>query len=305
MTEDLFRVGKFDDRYSAFIETVAGHRGKLHRYCSRMTGSVLDGEDIMQDVLLEAYRKLNHLQDGQNVGPWLFRIAHNRCIDFIRKRAVRKTKEAAAARPDIMSPADFHGRGISRALERLVINLPPKERACVLLKDVFDYNLEEIADLVGSTVGGVKAALHRGRSKLATLPDQPSSAGAEDRELLDLHALYIERFNRQDWEGIRQLISDDARLLVTNLYAGPATPNYFTRFELLPYPRRLVTALLDGERVLVLLGGLAPHMVPTVIVRLESDRRGIHAILHYSQCPWIFAAADSLTIEPDASATLH
>ncbi|AYG75215.1 hypothetical protein CCGE532_21850 (plasmid) [Rhizobium sp. CCGE532] len=99
--------------------------------------------------------------------------------------------------------------------------------------------------------------------------------------------------------------SDDARLLVTNLYAGPATPNYFTRFELLPYPRRLVTALLDGERVLVLLGGLAPHMVPTVIVRLESDRRGIHAILHYSQCPWIFAAADSLTIEPDASATLH
>lgn len=305
MTEDLFRAGRFDGRYSAFIETVTGHRGKLHRYCSRMTGSVLDGEDIMQDVLFEAYRKLDHLQDGQNVGPWLFRIAHNRCIDFIRKRAVRKTKEAAAAEPDIMAPADFHGRGISRALEQLVINLPPKERACVLLKDVFDYSLEEIADLVASTVGGVKAALHRGRSKLATLPDQRSLAIVADRDRLNLHALYVERFNRQDWEGIRQLISDDARLLITNLYAGQASRNYFTRFELMPYPRRLVTARLDGERVLVLLGGLAPQMVPTVIVRLETDRRGIHAIHHYSECPWIFAAANTLTVDSDASATLH
>ncbi|WP_352503014.1 MULTISPECIES: sigma-70 region 4 domain-containing protein [unclassified Mesorhizobium] len=60
-------------------------------------------------------------------------------------------------------------------MERLVIHLPPKERACVLLKDVFDYSLEEIADLVGSTVGGVKAALNRGRSGLVrwSFPGRP------------------------------------------------------------------------------------------------------------------------------------
>jgi RNA polymerase sigma-70 factor, ECF subfamily len=96
-----------------------------------------------------------------------------------------------------------------------VINLPPKERACILLKDEFDYSIEEIADLVSSSVGGVKSALHRGRAKLAALPEdrEPLRPG---QDLIDVHALYVERFNRQDWDGIRQLISDDARLLITN-----------------------------------------------------------------------------------------
>jgi len=80
MTKSILSAGKFDARYSGFIETVAGHRAQLHRYCSRMTGSVLDGEDVMQDVLFEAYRKLDYLEDGQDIGRWLFRIAHNRCI---------------------------------------------------------------------------------------------------------------------------------------------------------------------------------------------------------------------------------
>jgi RNA polymerase sigma-70 factor (ECF subfamily) len=305
MTKNIYRTGKFDVRYSAFIETIAGLRPQLHRYCSRMTGSVLDGEDIMQDVLFEAYRKLDYLQDGQNLEPWLFRIAHNRCIDFIRKRTVRNMKEAAAAKPDIVLPAQLFAHDISRALERLVIKLPPKERACVLLKDVFDYNVDEIADLVGSTVAGVKAALHRGRTKLAALPDQPTQAGVTDRELLKLHTLYVEHFNRQDWTAIRQLISDDARLLITNLYAGPVATEYFTRFELMPYPRKLTTAWLDSERVLVLVGGLSAEMTPTVIVRLMSGPNGIEAIHHYTGCPWIWEAADDFSIDADVSNVVH
>jgi RNA polymerase sigma-70 factor (ECF subfamily) len=57
MTKDIYRTGKFDARYSAFIETILCLHPQLHRYCSRMTGSVLDGEDIVQDVLFDAYRK--------------------------------------------------------------------------------------------------------------------------------------------------------------------------------------------------------------------------------------------------------
>jgi RNA polymerase sigma-70 factor (ECF subfamily) len=305
MAEDIFLTGKFDGRYSAFIETVAGHRAKLHRYCSRMTGSVLDGEDVMQDVLFEAYRKLDQLQDNESLGPWIFRIAHNRCIDFIRKRTVRNVKEAAAAEPDVLPQADLYGPGVSRALERLVISLPPKERACVLLKDVFDYSLEEIAALVASSVGGVKAALHRGRAKLAAHPNGPAGMNAANKETLELHALYVDRFNRQDWDSIRQLISDDARLMITNLYAGPAVMNYFTRFELMSYPRKLITARLDGESILVLLGGLAPDMVPTVIVRLESNGNSIHMIRHYTGCPWIFAATEALDPEFTGLTTVH
>jgi RNA polymerase sigma-70 factor (ECF subfamily) len=65
------------------------------------------------------------------------------------------------------------------------------ERACVLLKDVFDYTLEEIADLVDSSVGGVKAALHRGRSKLAALPEPSTAPHAANEEVSQLLRLYV------------------------------------------------------------------------------------------------------------------
>ena len=87
-----------------------------------------------------------------NLEPWLFKIAHNRCIDFLHRREVRQQAEAAAVEPDTIDPSEPIGPGLGRAVEHLVLALPPKERACVLLKDVFDYSLEEIARLVDSTV---------------------------------------------------------------------------------------------------------------------------------------------------------
>jgi RNA polymerase sigma-70 factor (ECF subfamily) len=168
-------IGKFDARYVAFIETIAQLRPRLHRYCSRMTGSVMDSEDVVQDALFEAYRKLDQYDDSRPPAPGLFRIAHNRCIDFLRRRGVRVEVETAAIGPDHVMPANPAFLGVGRAVEQLVMSLPPKERACVLLKDVFDYTLEEIAELVNSTVGGVKAALSRGRSKLAASPEPMTS----------------------------------------------------------------------------------------------------------------------------------
>src|SRR5262245_18675351 len=171
-------------RYLAFLETITNLRPSLHRYCSRMTGSVLDGEDIVQEALFQAYRKLDTFDDRRPLGPWLFRIAHNRCIDFLRRRGVRKEAEAKAAGPSVTEPVDPPGPGLGRAVEHVVLALPPKERACVLLKDVFDYSLEDIAELVGSTVGGVKAALNRGRSKLAARPTAaPAPRVATDVDL--------------------------------------------------------------------------------------------------------------------------
>src|SRR5262249_58587823 len=121
---------------------------------------------------------------------------------------------------DVIEPGDSPGLGLDLALERLVINLPPKERACLLLKDVFDYSLEEIAQLVDSTVGGVKSALNRGRAKLATLHETPAPEQPARPEVLQLLQLYVERFNRRDWDGARELISAEARLLVADCFAG-------------------------------------------------------------------------------------
>src|SRR5947208_14886935 len=145
-------AGKFDARYRAFLETVSQLRPQLHRYCSRMTGSITDGEDVVQDALFRAYRSLDTFDDSRPLVPWLFRIAHNQCIDFLRRRGVREEAESAVTAPDRVMPAEPPGPALGRAVEHLVLALPPKERAAVLLKDVFDYSLEEIAELVDSTV---------------------------------------------------------------------------------------------------------------------------------------------------------
>src|SRR6266404_815736 len=202
--EYLDGSGRVEARYLAFLETVTTLRPSLHRYCARMTGSIMDGEDVVQEALIEAYRKLDKYDESRPLKPWLFRIAHNRCIDFLRRKGVRDEAEAAAAMSEAVSPAEPATLGIGKAVEHLVASLPPKERACILLKDVFDYSLEEIAELVDSTVGGVKAALNRGRAKLAALPrttPQPRNK-SKDRETARLLHLYVDRFNRRDWDGV-------------------------------------------------------------------------------------------------------
>jgi RNA polymerase sigma-70 factor (ECF subfamily) len=96
---DMNAHGPFEARYLAFLETITNLRPSLHRYCSRMTGSVLDGEDIVQEALFQAYRKLETFNDSRPLAPWLFRIAHNQCIDFLRRREVRGAADTAAAVP--------------------------------------------------------------------------------------------------------------------------------------------------------------------------------------------------------------
>src|SRR5690349_21291652 len=98
--------GEFEARYLAFLETIRHLRPSLHRYCSRMTGSVLDGEDVVQDALFHAYRKLDTFEDGRKLEPWLFRIAHNQCIDFLRRRRVRRGAEAEAVVEDAVAPVE-------------------------------------------------------------------------------------------------------------------------------------------------------------------------------------------------------
>jgi len=185
-TEHPNQSGPFEPRYLAFLETITQLRPSLHRYCARMTGSVMDGEDVVQEALFEAYRKLEKFDDGRALKPWLFRIAHNRCIDFLRKRGVRIEAETAAAGPDQVESNELLALGLGGALEHLVISLPPKERACVLLKDVFDHSLEEVAELVDSTVGGVKAALHRGRSRIKASPTPRKIQAPGNPELVQL-----------------------------------------------------------------------------------------------------------------------
>ena len=289
--------GKFEARYLAFLETITHLRPRLHRYCSRMTGSVFDGEDVVQDALFQAYRKLDTLADDRPLAPWLFRIAHNRCIDVLRRGGVREHAEAAAEAPESVLPVDPPGPALGRAVEHLVLTLPPKERACVLLKDVFDYSLEEIADLVDSTVGGVKAALNRGRAKLEPVPEPSRTPRAVSPQVSQLLHLYVERFNRRDWDGLRDLISADARLRVADRFAGPlADSPYFGNYERWRIPWRMAAGEIDGEPAVIILYQQGDGWRPESAVRLATTGGRIVHIGDYLHCPWILQAARAVVL---------
>jgi RNA polymerase sigma-70 factor (ECF subfamily) len=137
MQNEFESSGRFEARYVAFVAALEAMRPRLHRYCARMTGSVFDGEDIAQEAIFEAYRKLELYDSARPLAPWITRIAHNRCIDFIRHQKARSTAESALVEmEEAQQPAEPSAPWIDRALERLVTRLPPKERACILLKDV-------------------------------------------------------------------------------------------------------------------------------------------------------------------------
>lgn len=284
--------GAVDARYLAFLETIATLRPSLHRYCARMTGSVMDGEDVVQEALIEAYRKLDQFDDGRPLKPWLFRIAHNRSIDFLRRKGVRDQTEAAVAMPEAILASEPAVLGMGSAVERLVISLPPKERACVLLKDVFDYSLEEIAELVDTTIGGAKAALSRGRAKLASAPTSSQPPRTANPELLRIMQLYVDHFNRRDWDGVRELISADARLTVADRFAGKfADAPYFFNYDRWPWPWKLSVGELEGQPVLIILRRGPDIWTSFSAIRVDVADQKIERITDYIHCPWMILAA--------------
>jgi RNA polymerase sigma-70 factor, ECF subfamily len=256
----------------------------------------MDGDDVVKEALFEAYRKLDQFDDTRPLKPWLFRIAHNRCIDFLRARGVRVEAETAAMESDAVEPAESAVLGVGRAVEQLVTSLPPKERACILLKDVFDYSLEEIAELVDSSVGGVKAALNRARTKLAQSSPPMESTRSATPELKRVMQLYVDRFNRRDWDGVRDLISADARLNVLDAFAGKlADAPYFSNYQRWSMPWRLAMGEVDGEPVVITLQRGADAWTPYAAVRLEVTGQRIDRIIDYAHCRWVIAAAASVS----------
>ncbi|HEY3738780.1 MAG TPA: sigma-70 family RNA polymerase sigma factor [Bryobacteraceae bacterium] len=287
--------GPFDAHYLAFLETITQLRPKLHRYCARMTGSIMDGEDVVQEALFNAYRRLETLEEGRAIAPWLFQIAHNRAIDFIRRRDVRAKAEVAVAESDGQQAGN--DGGVHRAIEHLVLVLPPKERACVLLTEALDYSLEETAAIIGSTAGAVKSALHRARAKLAKPGPPVAPAPKPHAPELAILRLYVERFNRKDWDGVRELIAADANLLVADRFLGPAAQApYFSRYAALADPWRFEIGAVDGELALITMRVENLKWIPQSVARAQVDNGRISRIVDFRHCAWILPAAQSLIV---------
>src|SRR5450631_1836936 len=187
---------------------VEGVCPELHRYCARLTGSVIEGADIVQDTLAKAFYALSQSPEVPPLRPWLFRIAHNTALDFLKSHGTRHT-EARADLDDVAGFDDAPDPAVVRAALARFLSLPLTQRSAVILKDVLGHSLEETAETMGTTVMAVKAALVRGRAKLRDAERIEAVAEASARADLDR---YSALFNARDWDGVRALIGDDCRL---------------------------------------------------------------------------------------------
>lgn len=205
------------ERLVGLIAAASELRPDLHRYCARLMGSVIDGEDVVQDTLIRAFVGIQDLEETPPLRPWLFKIAHNRALDLLRARAVRATEpiEAAAGVEDEATPDPVERLMRQEAVKTAVTRfaeLPVLQRSIVILKDVLGESLAEIANLLDLTVDAVKGHLARGRARLREInareepPIVPSPASPAV-------ARYVALFNQQNWQALRALLADDVRLI--------------------------------------------------------------------------------------------
>ena len=286
------------DARDAFMELVDEIRPELHRYAARMTGSVIDGEDVVQETLAKAFYALAQMIEPPNLRPWLFRIAHNTAMDFL-KRYERRHVELVADAPDRAAPvADDDGAvdpSLVEAALTVFVALPPVQRSAVLLKDVLGHSLEQTAETMGTTVGAVKAALSRARHTLAVTPravlDRPAApASADDAVML---RRYVALFNARDWDGLRALLAEEAQLdIVSRLKQRAIRASYYERYRELMQSEalRAECGVVDGLPVVAIFRP-GDDVRPAYFIVIASHDGRLTLIRDFRYVPYIAAGA--------------
>jgi len=245
------------DPKAEFERLLAELRPRLHRYCARMTGSVIDGEDVLQETLIKAIEAFPHTGPLANAEGWLFRIAHNAALDFLRRRARREAVQDGEEELETIADPDsaIERRQDAAAGLGTLMRLPVAQRSSVILMDVLGHSLEEISEVLDSTVAAVKANLHRGRQRLGELAaepdDRPLPLLAEaDRQRL---AAYVERFNARDFDALRAQLADEVKVEVVNrtrLSGRGEVGRYFGNYSQTT-DWHLVPGLVDGRPAVI------------------------------------------------------
>jgi RNA polymerase sigma-70 factor, ECF subfamily len=284
---------KLEEGRRQFLALIEDIRPDLHRYCARMTGSITEGEDIVQDTLARAYYALSEMEEVPPLRPWLFRIAHNRALDVLRRYDRRMgeplTDDLAAVDP--VDPEETLAReeALRAAVSRFV-KLPPLPRSCVILKDVLDHSLEEMAALLGQSTQPSR--------RLCTGARAPSGSGRHRgppisvRSVSPTVARYAALFNARDWDGVRAMLLDDVRLdLVsrTQRTGRRRVEEYFTKYAGLR-DWHLVPGWLDGREVLALFRG-PRETRPASFVELTVVDERIAAIRDFFFVPYVVREA--------------
>ncbi|MDK4741162.1 sigma-70 family RNA polymerase sigma factor [Rhizobium sp. CNPSo 3464] len=276
---------EFEDRLRAL-------RPRLHRYCARMTGSAVNGEDVLQDALVKALHARARGAEVDNLEGWLFRIAHNASLDFLRDRS-RKT---VVALTEDMEAAPIPEADIVAISFQTFLRLPELQRCAVILKDVLGHSVEEIAGIAECSPAAAKSALQRGRAALRQLAQEPEDLqlpliSDPDRRKI---TAYVDLFRSGDFDAIRAMLADDVKLDLVNrlrLEGRDKIGIYFTRYA--EETRwRFALGAIEGQPAMLVFDSTGPMDRPAHFVLVGWSENRIIEIRDFLFASYVLEAAD-------------
>jgi RNA polymerase sigma-70 factor (ECF subfamily) len=281
-----------------FDRLLAEIRPKLHRYCARMVGSAIDGEDVVQDALIKAVESFSVRAPIVNPEAWLFRIAHHTALDFLRRRNRQQAFRSGEEVNMIADPADaVENRQIATASLRTFMRLPVAQRSSVILMDVLGCSLQEVCEVMEFSLPAVKAALHRGRTRLSELANEPEDTPRpvlSEAERARLGA-YVDRFNARDFDAIRDMIADDVRLDLVNktrMIGKAEVSRYFGNYSKV-HDWHLVPGMVEGRPAILAFDPGAPSK-PKYFVLLQWEDGKVAAIRDFRHASYVAENAEFL-----------
>jgi RNA polymerase sigma-70 factor (ECF subfamily) len=278
---------------------LAGMRPKLHRYCARMVGSVIDGEDVLQDALIKAVESFASAGPVGNPEGWLFRIAHNTALDFLRRRTRQEALRSGEEVDMIADPADsVANRQIASASLRTFMRLPVAQRSSVILMDVLGCSLREVCEVMDISLAAAKAALHRGRTQLRELAQEPEDSPHPDLSKTDRDRLgaYVARFNARDFDAIRAMIADDVRLELVNkmrMNGKTEVSRYFGNYSRVG-DWHLVPGLVERHPAILVFDPREPGSGPKYFMLLQWSADKVATIRDFRHAPYVIDGAEYL-----------
>ena len=269
-----------DDARMEFERLLAETRPKLHRYCARMAGSAVEGEDIVQDAMMKAIAALPEVGHLDNPVGWLFRIAHNTALDFLRQHA-----RAPVMQPDedligmASDTAPEEGEEIAAVSLSIFLRLPALQRSAVILKDVLGHDLEEVTSITGVTPAAAKSALQRGRERLRAVAreSQDIQVPTLSPDMQVRLTAYVEGFRTGDFDAVRRMLADEVKLdLVGKLTARAkdTVSEYYGRYAAAAARWAYAAGVVDGRPAMLVFNRQVGLTEPAYFVSLtfKGDR---------------------------------
>ncbi|MER8993287.1 sigma-70 family RNA polymerase sigma factor [Mesorhizobium sp. M0590] len=281
---------------------LVGLRPRLHRYCARMAGSVIDGEDIVQEVLIKALQAIDGGAIVERPEQWLFRIAHNAAQDHLRRRNRERSRMTEADMSVIEDPSgSADSRLAAQTSLRSFMQLSVPQRSAVILVDVLGLSLHETCEVTGATLAATKAALHRGRAQLKLLALQPEQALAPRLDADDERRLrrYVDLFNARDFDAVRALIAEDVRLDVVNrvrLRGKAEVSTYFGNYDRLR-DWTLSLGVVDGRPAILIRDPQAADGAVRGFMLVEWRDDQVIQIRDFRYAPWCLVDAEIETVD--------